>query len=83
MSMSSNGAASMRSSVPVTSFSYRDMGAPVPLQANEAWHAGSDAEQEREPPKPPGMSTQEVNDLLNQARVEAVAATESSPQVGI
>lgn len=77
MSMSSNGAGIYRSSVPVTSFSYRDMGTSVPLQANEAWHAGSGAEQEREPPKPPGMSTQEVTDLLNQARVEAVAATEA------
>ena len=41
MSMSSNELDSQEFSVPVKSFSYRDMGAPAPFQVNETRQAGA------------------------------------------
>ncbi len=76
MSMSSNPLGSYGFPVPVTSFSYRDMGAAESLQVKETGHAGSGAEQERQQAAP-GISAQEVEDLLNRARAEAVAQTEA------
>src|SRR5271170_6895595 len=75
MSMSSNGLGNPEFSVPIKSFSYRDMGAPTPFPVKETRQAG--AEQEREPATAPGASPQEMKDLLNGARTEAVAETEA------
>ena len=77
MSMSSSGVDSQEVTVPVKSFSYRDMGAAKTPQVNEARHAGTVPEQERPPQPPPGVSPQEVKDLVNAARLEAVAQTEA------
>jgi flagellar assembly protein FliH len=76
-SMSSSGVDSQEIQVPVKSFSYRDMGAPVPLQVNETRHAGAGPEPERAPQAAPGVSPQELKELLSAARVEAVAQTEA------
>jgi flagellar assembly protein FliH len=76
MSMSSSGVDNQEVLDPVKSFSYRDMGAPVPFQANETRHPGPAQEPER-PPQAPGMSPQEVKELLTVARTEAVAETEA------
>ena len=77
MSMSSSEVESQEVPVPVKSFSYRDMGAPVALQANETRSVAPVPEQERAPQPPPGVSPQEVKELLNAARLEAVAQTEA------
>jgi flagellar assembly protein FliH len=77
MSMSSSEVDSQEVPVPVKSFSYRDMGAPVALQANETRSAAPVPEQERAQQPPPGVSPQEVKELLNAARLEAVAQTEA------
>jgi flagellar biosynthesis/type III secretory pathway protein FliH len=77
MSTSSSEIESQEVRVPVKSFSYRDMGAPVALQANETRQAGPVPEQERPPQAPPGVSPQEVKDLLTAARLEAVTQTEA------
>jgi flagellar assembly protein FliH len=76
MSMSSSEIDSQEVPVPVKSFSYRDMGAPVPFQVNEPRHTGPSPEPERTPQAAPGVSLQEMKDLLSAARVEAVAQTE-------
>jgi flagellar assembly protein FliH len=77
MSMSSSGVDSQEIPVPVKSFSYRDMGAPVPFQVNETKLAVPGPEEERPPQAPPGVSPQEVKDLMSAARIEAVAQTEA------
>jgi flagellar assembly protein FliH len=77
MSMSFSGVDSQEVQVPVKSFSYRDMGAPVPLQITETNLALTGAEKERAPQPAPGVSPQEMKELLNAARVEAVAQTEA------
>src|SRR5271168_4300143 len=66
MSMSSREPGSGRSAIPVKSFSYPDIGAPVIAKE----------------PKPaaatePSMSAREINELVNRARLEAVAETET------
>jgi flagellar assembly protein FliH len=75
MNMSSEALGKQEFLVPVKSFSYRDMGAPVPFQVSELKPAG--AEQEREPSVAAGASEKEVKALLNVARLEAVAETEA------
>jgi flagellar assembly protein FliH len=77
MSMSSSEIESQEVPVPVKSFSYRDMGAPVPFQVNETKLAGTGPEKERPPQAPPGVSPQEVKELLSAARAEAVVQTEA------
>lgn len=77
MSMSSSEIDSQEVPVPVKSFSYRDMGAPLPFQVNEPKLAGPGPEQERPPQAPPGASPQEMKDLLTAARAEAVVQTEA------
>jgi flagellar assembly protein FliH len=67
-------------SVPVKSFSYRDIGAPAPLQITETRHAQPEPEQERAPQVAPGVSPQEMKDLLHAARMEAMAQTEARLQ---
>jgi flagellar biosynthesis/type III secretory pathway protein FliH len=75
MSMSSEALGKQEFLVPVKSFSYRDMGAAVPSQVSELRQAGSG--QVREPSVAAGASEKEVKDLLNVARLEAVAETEA------
>ncbi len=77
MSMSSSEVESQEVPVPIQSFSYRDIGTPVALQANETRSVAPVPEQERAPQPPPGVSPQEVKELLNAARLEAVAQTEA------
>jgi flagellar assembly protein FliH len=77
MSMSSSGVESQEVPVPIKSFSYRDMAAPVPFQVNETKLPGPAPEPERAPPPVPGVSPQEVKELLSAAREEAVAQTEA------
>jgi flagellar biosynthesis/type III secretory pathway protein FliH len=59
-------------SVPVKSFSYRDIGVSAPFPVNEARQAGAGQQ-----PATPGVSAREVKDLLHAARAEAVAETEA------
>jgi flagellar assembly protein FliH len=77
MSMSSSEIDSQEVPVPVKSFSYRDMGAPVAFQVIETRHTGPSPEPERPPQAPPGVSPQEMKDLLSAARTEAVVQTEA------
>jgi flagellar assembly protein FliH len=53
------------------------MGAPVPFQVNETKPVGPAPEVERAPQPAPGVSPQEVKELLSAARLEAVAQTEA------
>jgi flagellar assembly protein FliH len=78
MNMSSDALGNQELSVPVKSFSYRDIGAPAPSQVNETRQSGA----EQEPGQPtvpevPGVADKEVKALLNVARLEAVAETEA------
>jgi flagellar assembly protein FliH len=75
MSMSSSEAGSLES--PVAPFSYRDMSAPASFQGKEVKQTGSVAEQESDLQMTPGVSAQEINDMLNLARAEAAAETEA------
>ena len=77
MSMSSSEVDSQEVPVPVKSFSYRDIGAPVPFQANEPRHADRAGTGTRTRSRAPGVSPQEMKELLSAARVEAVAQTEA------
>jgi flagellar assembly protein FliH len=77
MSMSFSEEVSYESSVPVASFSYRDISAPLPFQNEETKPPVSGAEPERELQVAPGVSPQEVNDLVRNARADAVAETEA------
>jgi flagellar assembly protein FliH len=63
-------------SVPVTSFLYRDTGAPVSNGFKETRQADFAAGQENGKQAASSPSAQEADDLLNLARVEAVAETE-------
>jgi flagellar biosynthesis/type III secretory pathway protein FliH len=54
------------------SFAYRDMSAPLPSHTKEIKQAN-----ETEPPAPPGVSVEKMNEQLHLARAEAVAATEA------
>jgi flagellar biosynthesis/type III secretory pathway protein FliH len=76
MSMSSSAVGSDGLAVPVKPFSYRDMGAPVsPVKEPRPPGPGTDAE--RQQPPAPAVSAQEINELLNRARLEAVSETEA------
>jgi flagellar assembly protein FliH len=81
MSMSSSGVDRQEIPAPVKSFSYRDIGAPVPFQVNEPKHTGPAPEPERAPQPAPGVSPQEMKELLSAARIEAVAQTEARLEV--
>jgi flagellar assembly protein FliH len=61
---------------PVSSFRYRDMGNPATTHFEEAGKFESALGQPTKQQVASGPSTQEINELLNRARVEAVAATE-------
>ena len=76
MSISFNEAANQSFPAPVTSYLYRDMSAPASANCKETKQPHSGTGQEKDQPAAPGMSTQEINDLLNRARSEAAAETE-------
>jgi flagellar assembly protein FliH len=61
---------------PVTSFSYKDIGKTVLSHLEEARRAESAAGQQPGEQAVPTPSAQEIAELLNRARAEAVAATE-------
>jgi flagellar assembly protein FliH len=73
--MSSSAVGSDRPVVPIEPFSYPDMGAPV-SPAREQRLSGAGADAERQQPSPPALSALEINELVNHARLEAVAETE-------
>ena len=75
MSTSSSGIGSLESSVPISPFSYRDMGNPASPQGKDAGRPP--AEQEREPQAAPGISLQEMQERVRLGRAEAVAETEA------
>jgi flagellar assembly protein FliH len=75
-STSFNEAASHVFPFPVTSYLYRDLGAPVLTNVKETKQADCAAGQEREQQAAPSLSAQDLSDLLNRARAEAVAETE-------
>jgi flagellar assembly protein FliH len=76
MSTSFSGIVDFAFPSPVTSFLYRDIGAPVPNHVKETRHGESTAEEGGKEPAGPGRSVQEVDDLLNLARAEAASETE-------
>jgi flagellar assembly protein FliH len=76
MNISFDEAANSAFPIPVTSYQYRDMNAPVPAVAREAKPDHNRTGQEKEQPAAPGASAQEVDELLNRARAEATAETE-------
>jgi len=76
MNFSSSEKAYEAIALPVTAFDYRDICAPPPQSAKEAKLAEAAAKRESTPQPPPGPSPQEINELVNQARVQAVAETE-------
>jgi flagellar assembly protein FliH len=61
--------------VPVTAFDYRDICAP-PAPSAKDMRAAEAARRESVPQPPPGPSTQEINEMVNRARGEAIAETE-------
>ena len=61
--------------LPAASFLYRDMSAPVLSDVDEPKPTESAAERESEI-APPGLSLQEVENLVNRARIESAAETE-------
>lgn len=78
MSMSSNGVADPEFTLPVTSFSYRDIGTDVPLQGKDGRPFGAD---DGERPAAKTYSEKEHSELLHAARQEAVAETEARLRV--
>lgn len=75
-STSSSAVGSDRPADPIEPFSYPDMGAPA-SPAREPKPSGAGADAERQQPSPPALSATEINELLNRARLEAVADTEA------
>src|SRR5271157_5521198 len=76
MNISSNEKVNRGIPVPITSFNYRDICAPAGPSAREARQAEAAAAKESQQPAAPGPTAQEIGDLVNQARAEAVAETE-------
>jgi flagellar assembly protein FliH len=73
---SSSAAASNGGQIPVTSFNYRDMCAPPPVNVEEINHPGRAAAQRAEQAGPT-FSQQEVNEQVALARAEAIQETEN------
>jgi flagellar assembly protein FliH len=76
MSMSSSVVGIEGPAVPIEPFSYRDMGAPA-SPAREPRPPAAGADGERQPPPAAEISAQEINELLNRARLDAVSETEA------
>jgi flagellar biosynthesis/type III secretory pathway protein FliH len=74
--MSSSAVDGDRPVIPVEPFSYPDMGAPA-SPAREQRPSGAGTEAERQQPSAPSLSANEINELVNRARLEAVAETEA------
>lgn len=71
-----SGAVDRAFSIPVTALLYRDMVDPALAKVKESRPGEISADQERERLAAPGLSTQEVDRLLETSRVEAVVETE-------
>lgn len=76
MSISFDEAADHSFPAPVTSYLYRDMSAPAPASPKEPKQPSNGAGQQKEQQAAPGISSQELNELVNRARAEATAETE-------
>ena len=76
MSSSFNEAVSNSFVVPAASFLYRDMEAPPSVKAKEAKQVENISGGESGSESRPSLSTPEINDLLNLARIEASSETE-------
>jgi len=76
MNSSFSEVASKPSMIPVTSFLYRNMEAPVFVKTPEVKQAETSAVREPEKPAAPGLSKEEIKELLSRARAEASAETE-------
>ncbi len=76
MSISFDESAGHAFPAPVTSYMYRDMSAPAPVNSKEAKQETLRPAQEKEQQAAPGVSTLEIGELLNRARAEAAAETE-------
>ena len=74
MNMSSNGFSDQDFLVPITSFSYRDVGDAAPVYVKETKPPGAQPEQEQS--AAPGVPEKEMKALLHSARLEAAAETE-------
>jgi flagellar assembly protein FliH len=75
MNISYSEAASLDCPAPVASFTYRDMCAPALANVGQTKQADPVAGQDSEK-APPGMSEQEIKDLIARAQVQAAAETE-------
>jgi len=76
MNTSFSDEANLAFSVPVTSYLYRDMGAPPLVSVKETKQTDGSAGHDKDQQAAPSLSAQEINDLLNRARAEAAAETE-------
>ena len=74
--ISFSGAANHIFPVPVTSFLYRDMCAPVSNHGKETKQAESSVDQGSGRHAAPDRSAKEIEEMLNLARAEAIAETE-------
>jgi flagellar assembly protein FliH len=63
-------------SIPIKSFTYRDICDQAETSADETDHAGRAGEQKGDRKAEPGPSAQEINDLLVRARAEGAAESE-------
>lgn len=62
--------------VPIEPFSYPDIGAPDSL-AREPNPSATVEDAERQQPSPPALSAREISNLVDRARLEAIAETEA------
>ena len=76
MNFSFSEAVNQAKQVPVTSYLYRDIAAPVSNHVKEPRPPQSAAQPENQPPAAPTLSVQQSNELVARARAEAVAETE-------
>ena len=75
MNFSSSNGANHTAPIPVSSFMYRDIAAPVQSNAREQRPAQATL-QENQPPAVPTIPVAESNELVQRARAEAVAEAE-------
>ena len=76
MNFSYSEAVNQARQTPVTSYLYRDIAAPPSNHVRETRPPQFSAQPESQPQAPPTLSVQESNELVAQARAEAVAETE-------
>lgn len=75
MSISSSKPDDQSPAIPFDTFAYRDICAP-PAPPKETKPVEAPVEEESVPQAPPGPTPEEINDMVNRARQEAVAETE-------